>query len=576
MNIVILNESDISAIPPEWLKARIPFLALTPSAQVKLKSIGCVAQLRDMMDESHLFCASFADESVSEMMTAVEMREVRDSTSVMVRHIVWQLAVIVARLVKTLPNEKCKVWDGVRWVDCGNQQEAIEKLIEKIIRFGQQHVSVRRAPWGVRGYRALTRLAARVANGQHVWCVSPRTKLKMGLSNSLAHANMKVAVVESTRGDASDFYVLCKGLLGQGNIFRAPPVAENDPEHQRNVNFFNGLALSFSRLEMRAAWSTYQPVMETNSRGMLGILRTTTEVAALLRARAFFCNDVHEWGSAAVCESGRSLGVPTILVNHNSHPYIDAEPARGVLGELLRNRCFNSLISEVWSWSPEIQKWSDIFQKEGASGHRLRSFRNQYPVRRTCPGRFRILHAGNYQNWSDFFPWVAETSAEFVESLSQLARAVADNPQIELVIRIRPKLEVDLDVVRQMVPLAGNVTVCGVEEDFLEQLAGADMLASFFSTTVEQAAQMGKPVLLFGRTRRFLQLPARLDPPTANDRAAIYAVHEPDGLSAMLTACAEHHRKPLHADEYARYNFLPGTPGLDALAAGIAAGRGAG
>jgi hypothetical protein len=68
---------------------------------------------------------------------------------------------------------------------------------------------------------------------------------------------------------------------------------------------------------------------------------------------------------------------------------------------------------------------------------------------------------------------------------------------------------------------------------------------------------MKKPVLLWGSTKRFRQLPARMTMPTQHDRAAVYAVDEVARLRPMLTALRDHHRNPLDDSEIAEHRFPP-------------------
>jgi hypothetical protein len=198
-------------------------------------------------------------------------------------------------------------------------------------------------------------------------------------------------------------------------------------------------------------------------------------------------------------------------------------------------------------------------------------YRAEYPKAPPRSGaRFRLLHAGNYQNWSEFFPWVSETADEYLLGLRRLAEVAAQIPDIELVIRVRLKAEVDADVVRRAVPEAANVTVVTTETDFLTQLAESDLLVSHFSTTVEQALQMGKPVLLWGSTRRYCQVPPRLDPPTRGSRAAVYAVHAVRDLPAMLAALRDcHGGQPLTASEVAPFRMGLDRPDIHGFARAV-------
>jgi hypothetical protein len=195
-----------------------------------------------------------------------------------------------------------------------------------------------------------------------------------------------------------------------------------------------------------------------------------------------------------------------------------------MIGMLYRQRKHTELTTTTVHWSPDdLDVSKDVAATTGFAPRTLRMKTPDAPIR-SGKGRFKIIHAGNYQNWSDFFPWVAETSDEFVRHIKELSLVVADIPEVDLTIRVRPKAEVDIDVIRGCIAPADNVAVCSTDEDFVEQLAQSHLLVSFFSTTVIQALQMARPVLLWGSTQRFKQVDARLTPPDANERAAVYAV----------------------------------------------------
>ena len=93
------------------------------------------------------------------------------------------------------------------------------------------------------------------------------------------------------------------------------------------------------------------------------------------------------------------------------------------------------------------------------------------------------------------------------------------------------------------------------------------------ATTIEEALLARTPVLLWGPTERYRQLPARLDPPTADDRAAVYGVRSRDALGPMVQAILEAHAgRPLTDNEIADHVWPEGTPTLQDLAETIAAG----
>ena len=70
---------------------------------------------------------------------------------------------------------------------------------------------------------------------------------------------------------------------------------------------------------------------------------------------------------------------------------------------------------------------------------------------------------------------------------------------------------------------------------FLDDLANADLLVSYCSTTIEEALQARRPVLMWGGTRRYSHLPARETVPSPGSRAAVYrAASEADLVSGVV------------------------------------------
>ncbi len=191
-----------------------------------------------------------------------------------------------------------------------------------------------------------------------------------------------------------------------------------------------------------------------------------------------------------------------------------------------------------------------------------------------APGAgFRVLHAGNFTQWSDHVPWVIETSDEYVDGIVRLAEVTASLQDVKLVIRPKSKLECDCQALHAMLPEAGNVEV-STSGSFNEDLAAADLLVSFSSSTIEEALHARKPVLLWGGSQRYRHLPAHSTPPTAADRAAVYAPRRPEDLAAMLTAILGAHRgRPLTDSELDGHIWPSGTPDLAVLARQIVDGN---
>jgi CDP-glycerol glycerophosphotransferase (TagB/SpsB family) len=111
------------------------------------------------------------------------------------------------------------------------------------------------------------------------------------------------------------------------------------------------------------------------------------------------------------------------------------------------------------------------------------------------------------------------------------------------------------------------------ETSFAEDLAAADLLVTFSSTTLFDAIHARKPVLLWGGTDRYRRMPARTVLPTPSDRSAIYAVGRAADLGPMIAAILDAHAgRQLTDDEIRDYVWPEGTPTMTDLAEAIAAG----
>ena len=208
---------------------------------------------------------------------------------------------------------------------------------------------------------------------------------------------------------------------------------------------------------------------------------------------------------------------------------------------------------------------------------------NIRPVRRTPEGleakaavsdHHVVLHTGNAQRWLTFFPWVFETSDEFVDGLAALVEAMSAVPNSQLVVRTKGKPEQSSEALRSLIPENGSwVLKTRTDTPFAEDLAQADLLVSDMSSTIMQAIHARRPVLLWGGTQRYIHLPARRKPPTPDDRTAVYTVETSGELAPMINAIlGAHAGRPLTDDEVADFVWHSDVPDMKDLARAIAAG----
>ncbi|QEE43670.1 hypothetical protein FVA81_03340 (plasmid) [Rhizobium sp. WL3] len=374
----------------------------------------------------------------------------------------------------------------------------------------------------------------------------------------------KLVVVKLTAGTWGD-YRQALSRKSNAHVLKVAPYSVDSPEVLRVLDRLRGFTQVVKGEGLAVAWAIW---VEYSARRVAAMLALSHEGARLMKAinaRAVLGFEANSWPGAALNEAGGNVGATRIILNHNSQPPSDSSLANAVLSTLFEHRTYNSLVDVAGIWSREGLEWQKTL-RSGEVVTKCHAVKVGYPAppRKVASVRpFRILHAGNYQNWSEFFPWIAETSEEFLTGMEHLANAARTVEDIELVFRIRPKQEVDADTLRSRVTVSANVRIEDTEQDFLEQLSECDLMIAHFSTTVEQALQLGKPVLLWGNTQRYRQFEARDALPDLHSRAAVYSAKNAAQLPAMLAAIRDCHAGlPLTESELARYRHFSGTPDL--------------
>lgn len=274
------------------------------------------------------------------------------------------------------------------------------------------------------------------------------------------------------------------------------------------------------------------------------------------------------WGSSAMLgEVSRRYQIPSILISHGSHPKPENVTSSYEHYQLAGGLLFSRLACENLLQSPHAKQAANSFNRTDP----FSSFRpimwgyRKLPSVKKNEGIRTILHAGTYKRWYRTRPWVFETSDEFIAGLVTLVRAVEHLEQTKLVIRVRPQPECQIESLEKLLPQSDCYFI-KTSGTFLEDLAKADLLLSYASTTIEEALYSRRPVLLWGGSQRYLHLPASKTRPTANFRSAVYAPENEEQLSPMIKAILDFHAgKPLTDDELKGHIWFEDTPGKEEL-----------
>jgi hypothetical protein len=168
-----------------------------------------------------------------------------------------------------------------------------------------------------------------------------------------------------------------------------------------------------------------------------------------------------------------------------------------------------------------------------------------------------------------------QTSDELLHGIETLAAVVGEMAETSLVVRPKEKAECNAAILEALLPARRNVEFRR-GGSFVRDLAEADLLVSYSSSTIEEALHQRTPVLLWGGGVDYRHLPAREDLPRPDDRAAVYVATSKASLEAMLTAIAAAHRgRPLQDDELGQHVWPSGTPDWRELARRLACGEAA-
>ncbi|MDC0188251.1 hypothetical protein OAJ61_00455 [bacterium] len=270
------------------------------------------------------------------------------------------------------------------------------------------------------------------------------------------------------------------------------------------------------------------------------------------------------WGSDAMLgEVSQKYRIPCTLISHGSHSKPTNITSASEHIHLMHGLLFSPLASNNLLQSPHAERAIKSFKKIYPCS-RSRPIMWGYRQVKTLPNKrnFRtILHAGTYKIWSNTRPWIFETSDEFVLGLVKLIQAVEQLEGTKLIIRFRIMAECQLKSLKQLLPKS-NCYEIKTSGEFLEDLAKADLLVSFASTTTEEALYARRPVLLWGGSKRYYHLPANETCPTENSRRAIYAPKTEKELLPMLESILKFHTgKPLTEKELKDHVWFENVPG---------------
>jgi len=319
---------------------------------------------------------------------------------------------------------------------------------------------------------------------------------------------------------------------------------------------------------IRPALAIYRDFLAYKFAYLPALRADTARIAGQYNPHYFAAAEVSGLSNCLLAEACGKRSAPRIVLSRNAHAAPEGALARDSCIGYFTARYPEDLVDEPFLFSPAGAAAARMALPEKPR-QKLRPLLAR-PVAAPSPrtsGPRVILLADTYAAW--WFPhsYVFLTGDAFVAAARALAHAVAAMADTRLVIRAKRKPECDLEALIKLVAPPPNCEIKMRDVPFDEDLAQADLLVSFHSTTIEEAIFARKPVLLWGATARYSFLPARDEPPTVENRAALYRACDTAQLPGMIQSILDVHTpRPLDDDELAPYRWPVETPGINALA----------
>lgn len=308
----------------------------------------------------------------------------------------------------------------------------------------------------------------------------------------------------------------------------------------------------------------------------VGYAEQLSRLLAIASPRGILTDSLAAGPASGVGEVASRLGIPILLLSHSSHtPQTSAPAAQAMYNWAQHGRVVSRFATRLLPKTPHAATVarSACAKYGGTPQSAYVWIASESPATKKPESGSMVLHAGNFTQWNDHVPWIIETSDEYVDGLAHLAQAIVNLEGAKLLIRSKPKLECDSRALDILLPKADNVEI-KQGGSFSDDLAAADLLVSYCSSTIEEALHARKPVLLWGGSQRYRHLPARSTPPTPADRSAVYVPRRPEELQRMLAAVLDAHRgRPLTDHELDGHIWPGGTPDISVLARQIVDGN---
>ena len=254
--------------------------------------------------------------------------------------------------------------------------------------------------------------------------------------------------------------------------------------------------------------------------------------------------------------NSKKLKIPVYLISHGSHcinddPFINKE-----IFIHLNDMLISPLADKLIIQSAIAYKTVNFFNKSDniIKSKPIMWGYKKFINKKLNPNIFTILHASTTKNLLSR-PFMYETSFEYLKGLKQLSDVVKKINNCKLIIKFRSTNEINGSTIHKWIGSNKNIVV-KEGGDFIEDLNNSDLLVSYSSTTIEEALNLRKPVLLYGGNDYYSHLSKKIIDfkNNSNLREAIY--FSPKNLNnTIMDLMNKFYNKPLIDDEVNQYIY---------------------
>lgn len=558
--IILYSEDECEKFLTSKWRDKCEVLALCPAVRSKLKKEGIEHYVSTDFfgDKEQKECADYGYEIYFQIIEKLE-KALHEYQGLVVSfsYIFYTILVISYRLNCLLEGAKSWiVWNGKAFIIVNSKDQAHQLLVKKIVPESSIFsITEKQLSCIAFLFSSIRNLVIKYFFRGYLddAVLLPRKKQHLVIKNYIADRKNKVITLEPNHLNLKEtiiyFFNLLKNRFAESKATNITLYGYSLNCKKKKAEEISQQILSINSAELSHAILPVKSLVEGKLAQCISLAENYKDVVKLFpKNTQVMTVESNELKSAILNSVALLNDLKIINVNHNSLPAPSNRVSRKVMEVIIRSRIVNNTTHEFMSWSRHTADYAKELDKKLI----VTPLKSDYPALKK-EKYFHILYASNGVDYNHFYPLIIETSDEFADAILGFLEVIAPSEAMRFTIRLRDKSEFNRNVLLNLSTASAIhsqfLRVENTQSDFLEQLATADLLVAYMSSTVEQALQMRIPVLLWGPTVRHEHLSAQSSLPTPESRSAIYVVYKKEMLMTMINSIRDVHGQNKLTDE---------------------------